>query len=453
LCAKGRQSDVTTINLHPPQDGTRIEVRLIDHLPLINRMLASAAEIDAYVRLELQAGSTPPVSLRIARYSCVLAPDQASNQVFIEIGAESLSPESLASTIVEAVRLDNPGEEPYRLKSVESQGLTVGWEFPRSELEAGPWLIVPGRESTVRFRPMLWTIHDERDGIYSDSELKRALTTSDPRERTERLAQVVQYLSTRFEASDWRIVETTAVQLSHLPLCALDMWRAFAKSTWGLASIALRSHRFPAGFLERFCSEMPSVWETIPLSVWVDVMRAFELFESCQSLGRTTISSRLEEIGSILPSLRVLLEVGMTIATGRPTKDVDFVLQSRIDLSIQLFQGTDSPHQALLRDGAELDWPTDLEPAIQFARKGSLARFLRLPEYPFYRDSVINLPILLGAIAGTGTDAGIDFECRNRAIRQYQDFCPDWFTSAFDLTVARCIAERAIQGLEDVRGA
>lgn len=453
LCANGRESDVTTINLVPPEDGRRIEVRLVDHLPRINRMLANAAEIDAYIRLDLQAGVTAPVSLRIARYSCALGRDQSNSLVFVEMGANSLSPESLASAVVEAVRLDDPGEEPYRLASVESQGLTVGWELPACELEAAPWLIIPGRESSVRFRPLLWTIHDHRDGVDSHSELKRALTTSDPHERTERLAQAIRFLSTHFEANDWRIVETTASQLAHLPLCAFDLWREFSKSTWGLAAVALRSHRLPAGFLERFCSEMPSIWERVSLPIWVEVMRTFEVFESCQSLGRATIQSRVEEIGSILPSLRVLLEVGMTIATGEATKDVDFVVQNRFDLSIQLFEGVNSPHQALLRDGADLEWPTDLEPVIQLARRGVLARFLRDPEYPLHRDSVVNLPILLGAVAATSMDAGVDFERHSRAIRRYQDFCPDWFTNAFDLTVARCIAERAIQELEEVCGA
>jgi hypothetical protein len=453
LCANGRESDVATIKLTSPEDGTRIEVRLVDHLPRIHRMLANAAEIDAYVRLDLQAGPTRPVSLKIARYSCALGRDQANNLVFVEIGADSLTAECLKSTVVETLRIDDPGEEPHRLEPVESEGLIVGWEFPTTRLEPGPWLIIPERDSAVRFRPLLWTIPDERDGIYSDSELKRALAASDPHERTARLAQIIPHLSAHFDESDWRIVETTAVQLAHLPLCALDLWREFAKSKKGLASIALRSHRFPAGFLERFCSEMPSVWELVPLSIWIEVMSAFELFESRQSLGRATIQSRIEEIGSILPSLRVLLEVAMTIATGKPTKDVEFVLQSRIDLSIQLFLGPESPHQALLRDGAELEWPTDLESLIQFARRGALAKFLRKPEYPFHRDSVVNLPILLGVIAATCTDLGFDFEHRTRAIRQYQDFCPDWFTNAFDLTVARCIAERSIKELEDLRGA
>ena len=453
LCARGRESEVATIRLVSPQDGSRIEVRLVDHLPRINRMLANVDDIDAFVRIELQSGSTAPVSLKIARYSCGLGRDQSSNRVFVELGSENLDLESLASSTVEIVRLDDPGEEPRRLNPIESQGLTVGWEFPTDELEPGPWLIIPGRESPVHFRPLLWTITDERDGVYSDSELKRALITSDPQERAERLAQAVHYLSTHFDANDWRIVETTAAQLVHLPLCALDLWREFAKSNWGLASIALRAHRFPAGFLERFSSEMPSVWENIPLPIWTDVMRAFEEFECCQSVSRSTIQSRVEEIGSVFPSLRVLLEVGTTIATGNATRDVGFVLQSRIDLSSQLFHGSESPYQTLLRDGAEVDWPTELEPYIEMARRGPLVRFLRAPEYPTHRDSVVNLPILLAASAVTGNHVRADIRGHIRTIRRYQDFCPEWFTNAFDLTVARCIAERAIQELEESCGA
>lgn len=453
LCTNGHESDVTTINLVPPEEGRRIEVRLVDHLARINRMLANAGELDAYVRVDLQVGATPSVSLKIARYSCSLGRDQSADLVFVEMGANSLTPDSLASAVLEAVRLDDPGEEPHRLSPVESHGLTVGWKFPMNQLEAAPWLIIPGPQSGVRFRPLLWTIHDHRDDVYSDSALKRALNSTDPHDRSERLADSIWDLSTNFEANDWRIVETTASQFCHLPLCAFDLWREFSRSKWGMAAIALRSHRFPSGFLERFCSEMPSVWEGVPLRIWVEVMRTFDVFEQGLSIGKLCIQSKIEEIGSILPSLRVLLEVGATIATRKTTKDVEAVLQCRIDLSKRLFEGVDSPHQALLRDGADLEWPTDLEPVIQLARQGRLARFLRVPEVPFHRDSVVNLPILLGAIAATGIDVGFDIERHSRAIRHYQDFCPDWFTNAFDLTVARCIAERAIQELEELFGA
>jgi hypothetical protein len=249
------------------------------------------------------------------------------------------------------------------------------------------------------------------------------------------------------------MVEMTASQLYHLPLCALDIWRAFAKSHWGQASIALRAHRFPAGFLERFFTEMPSVWESIPLAVWAETMRAFEVFEKNEALSRSTLESRVEEIASLQPSLRVMLEVAETLATGIPTKDVGLVLQSRVNLSIELFTGNDSHYQRLLRDTAELVWPIDLHADISFARRGAFGRFLQPPSDPYFRDSVVNLPILLGASAATGIPLDQSLSKRSRVIRRYQDFCPEWFTNAFDLTVARCIADRAIRDLEDFCGA
>jgi hypothetical protein len=67
--------------------------------------------------------------------------------------------------------------------------------------------------------------------------------------------------------------------------------------------------------------------------------------------------------------------------------------------------------------------------------------------------TIVNLPILLGAGAATGIPIEGSLEQRSREIRRYQDFCPEWFTNAFDLTVARCIADRAIRDLEDSCGA
>jgi hypothetical protein len=453
LCDSGKELDSARLRLLPSEDSSRIEVRLIDHLPRINRMLANADDIDSYVHIELRTGSAPPASLRIARYACSLGRDTSNGYVFIETCPDSLSQELLRELALEAVPLDDPGEEPLHLAPMEFLGAGPAWVFPKEHVRGAPWLVFPRQGSSVHFRPLLWTTGDATNGLDIDSEIRRALRTSDPHERSEILLRAISWLAKDFAATDWRMVELTASQLYHLPFCALDMWRAFAKSNSGQAAIALRSHRFPAGFLDRFFTEMPSVWESIPLAVWAETMRAFEAFEKNETLSRSTLESRVEEIASLQPSLRVLLEVAETFATGIPTKDVGLVLQSRVNLSRELFTGNDSHYQKLLRDSADLVWPTELQPDISFARRGSLGRFLQPPSDPYFRDSVVNLPILLGASAATGIAFYGSLDKRARVIRRYQDFCPEWFTNAFDLTVARCIADREIGELEDLFGA
>lgn len=454
LCDKGKELDAANLKLASPQEGTRVEVRLVDHLSRIARMLANADDIDAYVRIELRARFSNPVSLRVARYSCELRRDVTSHRVFISANdSSSLTPDALADLVAEAIRLDEPGEESIRLQAIDSGGLTVGWRFPDDEVEGGPWLIFPGKDSFVQFRPLLWTVRDQTSGDGSNSELKTTLRTLDPHARADQLARSVCNLSKDFAADDWRLVEQTATQLCHLPLCALDLWKEFAKSYCGLAAIALRSHRFPAGFLDRFSNEMPAVWEMIPLSVWVETMRAFDAFEKTEALAHCGIDSRVEEIASLQPSLRVLLEVAQTLATGTPTKDVELVLGTRVDLSSWLFEGNDSHYQRLLRETSEAIWPTELNAEVAIARRGPLGRFLRPPCDLHHRDAVLNLPLLLATSVATGISVDSILNRPLRVIRRYQDFCPDWFTNAFDLTIARCISERAIKELEELRGA
>jgi len=62
-----------------------------------------------------------------------------------------------------------------------------------------------------------------------------------------------------------------------------------------------------------------------------------------------------------------------------------------------------------------------------------------------FRQAVVHLPILLAVAAVKNTmlpwlgDLGL-----YRTLRQYQNFNPEWFSEAFDLTVAQCIAQRMI---------
>jgi hypothetical protein len=451
LCHRSQETSSAKLRLISPELGSRIEVRLIDHLARLHRMLADVDDIDSYVRVELQAGSSPPTALKIARYAASLDRDLESHHVYLRSASEAV-PERLGSLVLEAIPLDNPGEEPTRLEPLADERHGFVWDFPR-QLRTAPWLIVPGRTTAFEVRPLLWAGGDATQNNYAGTELQEALRADDRHERAELLSQAINSLASDFGAAGWQVVEMTACQLPRLPLCALDLWRAFARSAVGQASLALRSHRLPTRFLYRFITELPLVLESVPLKVWTDAMRAFLAFEKGEDLTRTTLASRVDEIASLQPSLRVLLEVAQTLATGEPTRDVALVMRSRINFSKGLFSGDDSQYQELLRDTADHMWPTELQSEISLARRSAIDHLVRVPSYPSFRDSVINLPLFLGFFAATNVPVADLVQRRLSAIRHYQDFCPEWFTQAFDLTVAGCIAAGAIPELENSLGA
>ena len=110
----------------------------------------------------------------------------------------------------------------------------------------------------------------------------------------------------------------------------------------------------------------------------------------------------------------------------------------------QLFDGVESRLQSLLRNNANADWPGGLAGEIDIARRGELGHFLCPVNYGF-RDSVINLPILLAARAATGEPMDwAQQEAAIRTLRTVQSFDQEWFSEAYDLTVARCLSMNVI---------
>jgi hypothetical protein len=444
----GVEADFSRFKVLTPQGETRVEIRLIDYLSRIRRMLANADGLDVFVRVELQVGNAQRTSVRVARYACELIKNSESHQVYLSADSlKDLVPDEAARVSPVAIRLSRPGDEPNRLTRRNVSDDAFGWEFPVKTLEAGPWLIYPASDSPVFFRPMLWTV-GTGDAVAETlhSSLPEIMQIFDERSRTEQLHSAVVKMSTDFGSADWQVVEQFARQLSHLPFCTFDLWRIFAKSQEGLAALALRAQRFPAGFLERFSNEMPVVWETISLATWVEVMRAHVAFENTQAISTTDLKSRVEEIASLHPALRVLLEVSETLCTGSPTQGVLFALKTRWDFVRNLFSGENSPYQQLLREGANAQWPTDLQQEMAQVRSTSLGRFFHPVDFHF-REVVVNLPILLAASAATSAPVKWIQAPTIRLLRQYQDFCPEWFADAFDLTVARCISEHVIEKL------
>lgn len=443
------ESDFSNFKVPTSQGATRVEVRLIDYLSRIRRMLANADERNAFVRIELQVGTDQRTSVRVARHACGLLKASELQQVHLPAGAlRDLEPDEVARVSAVAIRLNAPGDEPKHLSICTVSDDKFGWEFPVDALEAGPWLIYPAPDSPVCFRPMLWTVgagHAAAEPL--QPSLSEIMQIVDEGSRADQLHSAVGKMSRDFGAADWQVVEQFARQLFHLPFSTLDFWRVFAKSQGGLAALALRAQRLPKGFLERFSIEMPVVWETVPLATWVEVMRAHVAFEKSQTITTADLSSRVEEIASLHPALRVLLEIAETVCTGVPTESVRFALNVRWDFARDLFGGENSPYQQLLREGANKQWDTELQLEIIRARNTPLGRFFHPVDF-YHREAAVNLPILLATSAATSVPVNWTQAPTVRLLRKYQDFCPEWFAEAFDLTVARCISENVIERVE-----
>ena len=149
-------------------------------------MLASAENVDAFVKVELRVGAAQPACVRIAGCACdtLRVPETPA----VKLPADMIaSQKDIGSAWAMALRLDAPGEEPIQLDYCEAGQPEHGWRFPVEEIEPGPWLIYPRIGSRLLFRPLLWTTQIKETPAIPTCEpattLSDVMKIGDPEER------------------------------------------------------------------------------------------------------------------------------------------------------------------------------------------------------------------------------------------------------------------------------
>lgn len=448
LLSKNRQS-VHTIN--SPKNSVQAEIRLQDYALEIAHLLANDDSPDASIEATLRIGGEAATKLRIARYACRM--ERENGRVYLDVeGIQGITSESLATLPVMALRLEAPEEEAVKLTALTSQSVATGaWEFAPEVREAGSWLIFPAPQAALPFRPTLWPI---KGSISATGKIAQAIGLIDPTEREQVLDAAIQQMASDFLEPSWADVERLASQLGHLPLVTLDIWRLFARSAAGMAALAVRFGTLPSGFLERFSLELPFSWETIPFIAWRSAIAQLNwqcdvsYGEASKTIFNTHLKNRIDILGAFHPALNNLLGFARCAALGEEPPEIRVfrhpgALQM---LNGMLFQGERCPLQSLLQKHADLggaaeQWPTYFNGrASEFRKHKSYGSFLCQQDFG-YRDGLINLPIVLAIQAATNeTTDWFEYPQMTHDLRIHIAFDSDWFTGAYDLTIARCLA-------------
>ncbi len=453
----------------------RAEIRLLDYSNEIRRMLAGADHLDAYVSVRMGLGANT-LTLRVARFSLEFEKNSGRSEVGLrQEQNRCLTIEELKTIVVCSVRINAPGEEPVTLQPSESEGVLTGnWLFPASDLPQGPWLIYPGSDSKRSFRPILWPVQspttstsptptpedadtEHTDPVDSETALSLidSLDIQNERKRANALFANIERLAHNFIDEEWGLVEQMAGTLGHLPLSTLDFWRIITQSPAGMAALALRLGNLPLNFEDRFPTELPFVWETIPITAWVGAIKALkEQGENWYGAdgGNHVMSShldrRIQMLSSSCPSLRFMLEASRAIATELISRELQAITHPAVGriYADQLFNGENSRVQKLLQFNAEApNWPRGFGDFVLAVKNNGYNEFFCPQDFGFHND-VINAPIFLAL--NCICMPPIEFKDPNNAIeviRSIQSFDPDWFAEAFDLTIARCIASGTIK--------
>lgn len=420
----------------------RLEIRLPDHKSEIERLLSIDDGTDAQIEVTAVVGSQSFPLFGIARYSCFL--ERFEDYIVLEGRAlESLTVDELATIPVLTLRLETPGDDPTSLKSLTSEGVSTGvWSFDAASHEPGSWLIYPGIGSRLSFRPTIWMVPGETG---AEDSLAKAIGIEHASLREQELDDEISRLATNFLDPGWRMVNQYFIQLGHLPLATLDLWRCFSHSGEAMASLTMRLSTVTWNFIDRFATELPFAWELVSYSNWCKSIENLkrqckcQYPESDQTIFDSYFERQIQNIASHHPSLSYSLGFAKAWAKGESSPEIIAFQKLGVKgLSEYLFSGDQSSLQKLLRKHPDEHWPDDFNDYIDNVRSTSPYAYLLSPDEYGYRDGVINLPILLAIQNATNNTRDWFSSDQIREIRRYMIFDGDWFEDAFNWTMARC---------------
>lgn len=425
-----------------------LELRLLDFHTDIQHLLACDDALDAQVKVLVHIGGEICFVIRVARYAAQMLRDATKIKLDHVAG---FAVNELAQLQVLALRLERPGDEAVLLESDASCGVPTGvWDFAPSKREPGNWLIYPGKNASIPFRPMLWSVAGE---IVSESPLTRAISLADQQSRENELDHVISVIAADFMDPCWIDVERLVGQIGHLPLPTLDLWRRFARSPEAMAALALRFSSMSMEFIDRFDQELPFVWETIPFHAWRGAIEGLKR-QCIQTFGETTgervfaihLESRVQDLRARHGALAYLLGLSCAGHLADANQDVRGVQALGGIATDKLFRGEDSDLMALRRRHAEDEWPLGFNDILSHAKTNKQIRTYLYPEALGYCDGVINLPLLLAAQAATGqTSNWFGNSQYIQVLRNHYAFDPEWFEDAYNLTIARCLVDGLIK--------
>lgn len=442
--------------IKPMPGSLATEIRIADYRREIDHLHTIDDNPDSTVTLTVEIGGEPRYQLSLLPYQ--VRPERDELKFWIE--AESVLAERIASPEVQALALalERPGEEPHQLdKLAGGNGERTLWNFFPEDRDEGSWLIYPPKDTAIQFRPMLWSVGTPSE---SENQYVRAISIRDRAERGLALDAFIEAIASDFEHPGWIEVNQLASQVGHLPLSALDMWRRFVRSSKAMAALALRYNSFRGEFLSRFDNELPFSWDTVTFIHWQEAARDLEqqtrvLFggEQGPKVFELFLKSRIGDLVAESGSLAYLLNIILAgFLDDSANKDDTAIQKELADLRLYpsefvLFGDRRSRDSSLLMKlltGQDPDekWPvlsTDLLASAK-ANK-SISQYL-CPQSYGVKDSVINLPIVLATQVAFG-ESGKWFSDPKAisVLHDYRSFDSDWFDEAYNLTIARCLAD------------
>jgi len=397
------------------------------------QMLGAVNEQDAYIQLTLETEQRL-LRLNVRRYNGRI---QWEGRTMFSITAIA-STGILSDAKVEAMLLPDPKRAPVQVSERTSEGVGTGWFVPANAMQNdGPWLLYPGKDSAVQFRPQLYipstTIADSSGDVHS---LHRATQLFHPQHAPRVIDEQIAIMASDFNHSGWQYLADIKKNFSHLPLSSFESWLSLSRNPSALAAAVFRLEMDEA-FCGRIRDELAVIWECLPLPLWVSTYADFRGWLTQLGLPGAMIESLESNRKTVLRSVVSGFDyLGDYLSTGDKrslTKaPVEYVLPD-------WYQHLRRNHESNQK------WPTELGHELShWADKQDLPRLVTALSLIEFSDAVTYLPIFMAYVtAGKATLSVLpgDVAYLKFAIRMLSDFDRQgWYTCVHAMMVSYLLA-------------
>lgn len=399
-----------------------IEINLFNISEQINNLLSMKEGIDQIVELRVSDGRKEEV-FRIRRHATELVMDYDRN--CLSVSPLTQQRDRKLSPVI--MLLSEPERKPTSITSRMSQGVATNeFELPEFVNKNGPWLILPGQDSELTFRPMFFPGSMVQLEFGSEiKSLQKAVMAFNPETWPEAFLPVLNAMADNPAHSGWQFLRSLYEQYAYLPLGTFEVWRALINHPKALA-MALFKVEMDINFLLRLEAEFPMFWEFMPVQAIVDASLKFDASLLAKGITQEILSNVKSAIFSKL-------------ATGHQAYDADvkeWFVSGTIPRSFPpdvMNKIVSDWYQVLIRAHSEDDWPA--------FGAGGLKQWYQKNDTPVnltsdmdYRNSVIYLPVFAAAVASGQASVSDVFKTNSDAVfflRQVRDFDPEWFLSIY----------------------
>tara|TARA_Y100000782_G_scaffold111396_1_gene139449 strand:- start:841 stop:4593 length:3753 start_codon:yes stop_codon:yes gene_type:complete len=286
--------------------GSSRQISLYSYFEDISQMLATTSNQDAAIRLKVET-DTEHLRLDIVRHNAYL---EGPNENGYSLIGGSASPIENGLQIL-CIKLSDPACKPVVLDEVASEGVGIGrFQIPYKMMTEGPWLLVPEKDSEIRFRPALYLTEDMRGlSVQPAASLHDAARRYNPQNNPEAFAAPIDRMARDWGDSGWTYLASIKDRYSHLPLSSFECWKALASNERALAAACFRLD-IDSQFCLRMVNELAVIWESISIDSWQATAAHYREYLKENGIDDTFIESllrrRVELLSSAIPCFKYL---------------------------------------------------------------------------------------------------------------------------------------------------